>query len=83
MNIRDIYLNKKVPAASIAMALLCIIITLISQLVPSTYIAFAFTYPVRYLWQLITYIFLQGVPGELVTAIMVMEPPSGSWTAFS
>lgn len=66
MNIRDIYLNKKVPAASIAMALLCIIITLISQLVPSTYIAFAYTYPVRYLWQLITYIFLQGVPGELL-----------------
>ena len=66
MKIRNIYLNKKVPAASIAMALLCIIITLISQLVPSTHMAFAFTYPVRYPWQLITYIFLQGVPGELL-----------------
>ncbi len=66
MKIRNIYLDKKVPVISIAIALLCIIITLISQLVPSTYMAFTFTYPVKYPWQLITYIFLQGIPGELI-----------------
>ncbi len=66
MKIKNIYLNKKTPVISIAIALLCVIITLISQLVPSTYMALTFTYPVRYPWQLITYIFLQGVPGELL-----------------
>ena len=66
MKIRDIYLSKKLPVISIAIALLCIIITLISQLILSTYMAFTFTYPVRYPWQLITYIFLQGIPGELL-----------------
>lgn len=66
MKIKNIYLNKKTPVISIAIALLCVIITLISQLFPSTYMALTFTYPVRYPWQLITYIFLQGVPGELL-----------------
>ena len=51
---------------SIAIALLCMIITLISQLVPSTYLAFTFSYPVKYPWQLLTYVFLQGIPGELL-----------------
>ena len=37
MKIRDIYLSKKLPVISIAIALLCIIITLISQLILSTY----------------------------------------------
>lgn len=68
MKIRDIYLSKNVPVISIAIALLCIIITLISQLVPSTYMAFTFTYPVKYPWQLLTYVFLQGIPAELVPA---------------
>lgn len=66
MKIKNIYLNKKTPVISIAIALLCVIITLISQLVPSTYMAFAFSYPVKYPWQLLTYIFLQGIPGELL-----------------
>jgi membrane associated rhomboid family serine protease len=66
LKIKNIYLNKKTPVISIAIALLCVIVTLISQLVPSTYMALTFTYPVRYPWQLITYIFLQGVPGELL-----------------
>ena len=74
MKIRDIYLNKKVPVISITIALLCIVITLISQLVPSTYMAFTFSYPVRYPWQLITYIFLQGIPGELL-------PPDFAYSA--
>ena len=66
MKIRNIYLNKKVPVISVAIALLCIIITFISQLVPSTYMAFTFSFPVKYPWQLITYIFLQGIPGDLM-----------------
>jgi membrane associated rhomboid family serine protease len=74
MKIRNIYLNKKVPVISIAIALLCIVITLISQLVSSTYMAFTFSYPVRYPWQLITYIFLQGIPGELL-------PPDFAYSA--
>ena len=68
MKIRDIYMSKKLPVISIAIALLCIIITLISQLVSSTYMAFTFTYPVKYPWQLLTYVFLQGIPAELVPA---------------
>ena len=66
MKIRNVYLNKKVPVISITIALLCVIITLISQLVPSTYMVFTFSYPVKYLWQLLSYIFLQGIPGELI-----------------
>ena len=66
MKIKNIYLNKKTPVISIAIALLCVIITLISQLVPSTYMAFTFSYPVKYPWQLLTYVFLQGIPGELL-----------------
>ena len=66
MKIRDIYLNKKVPVVSITIALLCIIITMISQLIPSTYIAMKLMYPVQYPWQLITYIFLQGAPQEMI-----------------
>ena len=66
MKIKNIYLNKKTPVISIAIALLCVIITLISQLVPSTYMALTFSYPVKYPWQLLTYVFLQGIPGELL-----------------
>ena len=65
MKIKNIYLNKKTPVISIAIALLCVIITLISQLVPSTYMAFTFSYPVKYPWQLITTIFLQGIPAPV------------------
>ena len=66
MKIRNVYLNKKVPVISITIALLCVIITLISQLVPSTYMVFTFSYPVKYPWQLLSYIFMQGIPGELI-----------------
>ena len=66
MKIRDIYLNKKVPVVSITIALLCIIVTVISQLIPSTFMAFAFVYPVQYPWQLITYVFLQGIPQNMM-----------------
>lgn len=66
MKIRNIYFGKRIPFFCIAMSVLCIAITLISQLIPFTFMAFAFTYPVNYPWQLITYIFLQGIPAELL-----------------
>ena len=68
MKIRNIYFGKGVPFFCIAVTLLCIIVTLISQLIPSTYMALVFTYPVKYPWQIITWIFLQGVPQEYIPA---------------
>ena len=77
MKIKNIYLNKNTPVISIAIALLCVIITLISQLVPSTYMAFTFSYPVKYPWQLLTYVFLQGIPGELLGYNLLLILPFG------
>ena len=68
MKIRNIYLGKGIPFFCIAMTLLCITVTLISQLIPSTYMAFRFVYPMKYPWQTVSYIFLQGIPGELLPA---------------
>ena len=68
MKIRNIYLGKGIPFFCIAVALLCITVTLISQLIPSTYPVFLFTYPLKYPWQIITWIFLQGVPQEYIPA---------------
>ena len=66
MKIRNIYFGKRKPFFCIAVTVLCIVVTLISQLIPSTYEAFRFMYPVKYPWQAISYIFLQGVPQELL-----------------
>ena len=66
MKIREIYLGKGIPIVSLTIALLCIVTTIISQLIPSTYLAFAFTYPVKYPWQVISYVFLQGISKELL-----------------
>jgi len=66
MKIRNIYLGKGLPFFCIAVTMLCIVITLISQLIPSTYEAFRFMYPVKYPWQAVSYIFLQGAPQELL-----------------
>ncbi len=65
MKIRNIYLGKGIPFFCIAVTLLCIIVTLISQLIPSTYFALTF-FPLKYPWQIITYVFLQGAPQELL-----------------
>ena len=73
MKIRNIYLGKGIPFFCIAVTLLCIIVTLISQLIPSTYFAFAF-FPLKYPWQIITWIFLHGAPQELL-------PPDSPYTA--
>ena len=66
MKIRNIYFGKRIPFFCIAVTVLCIAVTLISQLIPSTYEAFRFMYPVQYPWQVISYIFLQGIPKELM-----------------
>ena len=68
MKIRNIYLGKGIPFFCIAMTLLCITVTLISQLIPSTYMAFRFVYPMKYPWQAVSYIFLQGIPKDLLPA---------------
>ncbi len=66
MKIRNIYFGKRIPFFCIAISVLSIAITVISQRIPSTFMAFALTYPVKYPWQLITFIFLQGIPAELL-----------------
>ncbi|MDY6338750.1 MAG: rhomboid family intramembrane serine protease [Saccharofermentans sp.] len=66
MKIRNIYFGKRIPFFCIAVTVLCIAVTLISQLIPSTYEAFRFMYPVQYPWQVISYIFLQGIPQDLM-----------------
>ena len=73
MKIRNIYLGKGIPFFCIAVTLLCIIVTLIPQFIPSTYFALTF-YPLKYPWQIITWIFLQGAPQELL-------PPDYPYTA--
>ena len=66
MKIRDIYLRKPFPAVSLIIALLCIGITLISVLIPSLLRSFAFVYPLRNPWQLITYMFEHYTPQEQI-----------------
>ena len=68
MKIRDIYLRKGSFIVSAVIVLLCVAVTTISQLVPSMYKVFAFTYPVKYPWQLITYQFQHGMTTELLPA---------------
>ena len=66
MKIRNIYFKKGIPFFCLTIAALCIIVTLISQLIVSTYMAFLFVYPIKYPWQVITHIFLQGAPQALI-----------------
>ncbi len=66
MKIRDIYLRKPFPAVSVIIAMLCIGITLISFLIPSLLRSFAFVYPLRNPWQLITYMFEHYTPQEQI-----------------
>ena len=66
MKIRDIYLRRPFPAVSVIIALLCIGITLISFLIPSLLRSFAFVYPLKNPWQLITYMFEHYTPQEQI-----------------
>ena len=62
MKIKDIYLKKGNYMVSVVIAAVCVIITIISMLIPSTYHAFAYAYPIRYPWQICSGIFLHGSP---------------------
>lgn len=73
MKIRNIYFGKGIPFFCIAVVLLCIIVTLISQLIPSTFLVFAF-FPLKYPWKIITWIFLHGAPQDLL-------PPDAPYSA--
>lgn len=66
MKIRDIYLRKPFPTVSVIIAILCIGITLISFLIPSLLRSFAFVYPLKNPWQLITYMFEHYTPQEQI-----------------
>lgn len=68
MKIRDIYLRKPFPAVSVIIAMLCIGITLISILIPSMLRSFAFVYPLKNPWSLITYMFEHYTPQEMIPA---------------
>ena len=68
MKIRQVYFSKGSCIVSIMIAVLCIAITVIAQLVPSTYTSFAFTYPIKYPWQVITYLFLHGYTEDILPA---------------
>ena len=68
MKIRQVYFSKGSCIVSLIIAVLCIAITVIAQLIPSTYTAFAFTYPIEYPWQVITYLFLHGYTEEILPA---------------
>ena len=48
------------------MAVLCVCVTAISFIIPSTYTALAYSYPLKYPWQIFTGLFLHGSP-ELST----------------
>ena len=66
MKIRDIYFGKGLCIVSLMIASLCIAITIISQLNPNMYMTFVFSYPIKYPWQLLTYVFLHGYTPELL-----------------
>ena len=65
MKIKNVYLSKGSFIVSTMIAILCIAVTVISQLIPTTFLAFAFTYPLKYPWQVISYQFLHGYIPEL------------------
>ena len=63
MKIRHIYFKeKRIPIVSIIFVLLCLVITIISAIVPSTAESFMFRYPIRNPWQFVTYVFQHYMP---------------------
>lgn len=66
MKIKEIYSSKEKSIVSIVMAVLCVCVTAISFIIPSTYTALAYAYPLKYPWQIFTGLFLHGSP-ELST----------------
>ena len=70
MKIKDIYHKRGNYAVSIVIAILCVVVTLISLFIPSTYQAIAYTYPIEYPWQVCTGIFLHGAPNSPIKEII-------------
>lgn len=67
MKIKDIYQRKGNYIASICIAILCVVVTLISLFMPNTYQAIAYAYPIKYPWQIATGVFLHGAPSLPIT----------------
>lgn len=82
MKIKDIYQRKGNYIVSMCIAILCIAVTLISLLMPHTYQALAYAYPIKYPWQIATGIFLHGAPnlpiagsiGHLIFNLLLVIP---------
>lgn len=82
MKIKDIYHKKGNYIVSICIAILCVTVTLISLVVPNAYQAIAYAYPIKYLWQIGTGIFLHGAPnlptagsvGHLIFNLLLVIP---------
>lgn len=66
MKIRDIYLGRGIPIVSLVTALLCLIVTCISMLVPSIADKFIFMFPVKYPWTIVTYLFQHYMPEDMI-----------------
>lgn len=67
MKIKKVYLSESKSIVSIVIAALCICVTAVSFIIPSTYTALAYSYPIKYPWQVISGLFLHGSP-DLSTA---------------
>lgn len=82
MKIKDIYLSKNKCVVSIVIAILCICVTTVSFIIPSTYTALAYSYPIKYPWQIISGLFLHGSPelstigcvGHLIFNLLLVLP---------
>ena len=82
MKIRDIYYKKGNYAISMVIAVLCVVVTLVSILIPDTYQVIAYAYPIKYPWQICSGIFLHGAPnlpmagsiGHLIFNLLLVLP---------
>lgn len=62
MKISNIYKKKGNYLVSLSISLLCVCITLISAITPSSYESLAYAYPIVNPWQILTGLFLHGAP---------------------
>ena len=63
MKIKEVYLRKGIPAVSLTLGGLCVAVTALSVLTSQSE-TFSFTYPVKYPWQLVTYVFQHHTSAE-------------------
>lgn len=82
MKIKDIYCYKNKSWVSLMIALMCIVFTAITLLIPNTYHALAYAFPVQYPWQVCSGLFVHGTPempiggtiGHLVFNLLLVLP---------